>query len=145
MTPKTESHCYPTNMPKLFLIPLFFLAVLSLRAQGNDLLESSEPEVKTEEIFIDGNREKLLGNWEKAVVKFKEVLEKDPKNDAASYELARVYEALKDTDKALVAARNAVEWNPANPWYKYYLADLYQKTEEKERTLNTFKSKIEQQ
>jgi tetratricopeptide (TPR) repeat protein len=118
-----------SKMSKKYLIPFFLLAALSLGAQGSDLLEMTESEAKIEEVFIDGNREKLLGNWERAVVKFKEVLEKDPKNDAASYELARVYEALKDTDKAVVAARNAVEWNPANPWYKYYLADLYQKTD----------------
>ncbi len=100
------------------------MASLTLGAQE----ELSTPEAsKIAELFIDGNREKLLGNWEKAVVKFKEVLEKDPKNDAAAYELARVYEALKDTDKALVSAKNAVEWNPGNPWYKYHLAELYQK------------------
>jgi tetratricopeptide (TPR) repeat protein len=100
------------------------LAAFTLRAQE----ELPRPEAsKVAELFIDGNREKLLGNWEKAAIKFKEVLEKDPKNDAAAYELARVYEALKDTDKALVSAKNAVEWNPGNPWYKYHLAELYQK------------------
>ena len=118
------------QMSKKYLIPFFLLAALSLSAQGaGDAVSMSESDTQIEETFIDGNREKLLGNWDKAVVKFKEVLEKDPKNDAASYELARVYEALKDTDKAIAAGKNAVEWNPANPWYKYYLADLYQKVD----------------
>ncbi len=111
-------------MSKQILLPLLLLAFLSLQAQ--DELQTPEAS-KVAELFIDGNREKLLGNWEKAAVKFKEVLEKDAKNDAAAYELARVYEAMKDTDKALATARNAVEWNPANAWYKYYLAELYQK------------------
>ncbi|MCU0348191.1 MAG: tetratricopeptide repeat protein [Saprospiraceae bacterium] len=113
-------------MSKRFLLPLLLLAALSLQAQEE--LPTPE-ESKREEAFLDGNREKLLGNWEKAAAKFKEVLEGDPKNDAASYELARVYEALKETDKAIAAGKNAVEWNPTNPWYKYYLAELYQKVD----------------
>ncbi len=117
-------------MAKKFLISLLLLASLSLRAQHEELdLPVTEAQTQIEETFIDGNREKLLGNWEKAAAKFREVLEKDPKNDAAAYELARVYEALKDTDKTIATGKNAVEWNPANPWYKYYLADLYQKVD----------------
>ncbi len=99
------------------------MAAISLQAQEDNLIGDQKVAV----LFMDGNREKLLGNWDKAAAKFKEVLAQDPKNDAAAYELARVYEALKDTDKALASAKNAVEWNPANTWYKYYLADLYQK------------------
>ncbi|MBK9018225.1 MAG: tetratricopeptide repeat protein [Saprospiraceae bacterium] len=117
-------------MSKKYLFPLLLLTALTLHAQEvGQIAPISEAETQIEEIFIDGNREKLLGNWEKAAAKFKEVLEKDPKNAAASYELARVYEALKDTDKAVAAGKNAVEWDPANPWFKYYLADLYQKVD----------------
>ena len=117
-------------MSKKYFLFLLLFATMSLHAQ-EDIEPGAVTEIQTqiEEIFIDGNREKLLGNWEKAAAKFKEVLEKDPKNAAASYELARVYEALKDTDKAIAAGKNAVEWDPANPWFKYYLADLYQKVD----------------
>ena len=81
-------------MLKKILFPLFLLVSLSLSAQIEDkIIETvSETSVQVQEIFIDGNREKLLGNWDKAAAKFREVLEKDSKNDAAAYELARVYE-----------------------------------------------------
>jgi tetratricopeptide (TPR) repeat protein len=105
------------------LILLLFSGFAAAAQPGS----TTEAAVNLEATFIDGNREKLLGNWDKAVAKFQEVLEKDPQNDAAAYELARVYEALKETDKALASAKNAVEWNPANDWYKIYLAELYQK------------------
>ncbi|TAK33679.1 MAG: tetratricopeptide repeat protein [Saprospiraceae bacterium] len=105
------------------LILLLFSGFEAIAQAGS----TTEAAVNLEATFIDGNREKLLGNWDKAVAKFQEVLEKDPRNDAAAYELARVYEALKETDKALASAKNAVEWNPANDWYKIYLAELYQK------------------
>lgn len=89
----------------------------------------TELQIQLQETFIDGNREKLLGNWEKAAAKFQEVLEKDPKNDAAAYELARVYEMMKSDEKALAFARKAVELNGQNRWYQYYLAEIYQKTD----------------
>lgn len=119
-----------SKMSKNFLLPFFLVLGFSLFAQKDNVLDGiSEADTKVGEAFMDGNREKLLGNWEKAVTKFKEVLESDPKNAAASYELARAYEALKDSDKAVAAAKNAVEWDPKNPWFKYYLADLYQKVD----------------
>ncbi len=87
----------------------------------------TEAEIKIQEIFLDGVREKLLGNWDKAAEKFREVLEKDKQNPAAAFELARAYESLKDLDKAIASAKNAEAWEPANKWYKMYLAELYQK------------------
>ena len=112
-------------MLKHILISLFLFAPTVLPAQKGTV---SEAEIKIQEIFLDGNREKLLGNWDKAAEKFREVLTQDKQNDAAAYELARVYEALKDMDKAIVSAKNAETWNPENKWYKMYLAELYQKT-----------------
>ncbi|MBI5914236.1 MAG: tetratricopeptide repeat protein [Bacteroidetes bacterium] len=115
-------------MSKKILLPFSLFLSLSLAAQHEEVdAPITEAAVQLQEVFIDGNREKLLGNWEKAAAKFREVLEKDPKNDAAAYELARVYEAMKDMEKAEANAKNAAEWAPDNPWYKYYLADLYQK------------------
>ncbi|MFQ5446534.1 MAG: tetratricopeptide repeat protein [Saprospiraceae bacterium] len=111
-------------MLKYFPLILLLFPGFVTNAQPGSTTEAA---VNLEATFIEGNREKLLGNWDKAVAKFQEVLEKDPRNDATAYELARVYEALKETDKALDFAQKAVEWNPANNWYKIYLAGLYQK------------------
>ncbi len=105
----------------LFL-SLFFCPTLV--AQPGTTTEST---VQLEEIFIDGTREKLLGNYEKAEAKFREVLQKDPANGAASYELARVYDALKKQDEALSSAKKAVELEPTNVWFRMYFADLCQR------------------
>lgn len=111
-------------MFKYILLSLFLFVCTHTQAQKGTV---TEEEIKIQETFLDGNREKLLGNWEKAAEKFREVLEKDKQNDAASYELARAYEAMKSLDKAIPAAKNAVDWNSENKWYKMYLAELYQK------------------
>lgn len=117
-------------MLKTVILTFFFFAALAANAQvKGQPAPLTEAQTQIGDTFMDGTREKLLGNWEKAAAKFKEVLEKDPQNADAAYELARVYEALKDTDKALAFGKNAVEWDPTNPWFKYYLADLYQKVD----------------
>ncbi|MCB0518756.1 MAG: tetratricopeptide repeat protein [Lewinellaceae bacterium] len=108
----------------LLLLPVLF----ALPAKGQDDGFVTETEIKTQEIFLDGIREKLLGNWDKAIPKFQEVLEKEPTNGAAAFELARAYEATKDMEKAVAAAKNAADWDAGNTWFKKYLADLYQLT-----------------
>lgn len=119
-------------MFKSILLSLICLSATSLFGQHEEETAQTpvtELEIQLQETFLEGNREKLLGNWDKAAVKFKDVLEKDPKNDAAAYELARVYEVLKNLPLALPLAKKAVELDPTNRWYQYYLADLYQKTD----------------
>jgi len=51
----------------------------------------TEEEINTQKIFIDASKEKILGNFENAVYLFKEVIKRDKVNDAAFYELARIY------------------------------------------------------
>ncbi|MCB0612950.1 MAG: tetratricopeptide repeat protein [Phaeodactylibacter sp.] len=86
-----------------------------------------EDDVNLQKIFIDANREKLLGNYENAIALLKEVLKKDPKNAAVAFELARAYEATEEDEKAVKAVKEAIEWDDQNTWYLKFLADLYQK------------------
>jgi len=111
-------------MFKTIIYSLLFLSSLSVAAQPGS---TSESEVDVVATFIDGNREKLLGNWDKAITKFEEVLNKDRDNAAAAYELARVYEAIKDLESAERYAKKAVEWEGDNKWFRIYLAEIYQK------------------
>ncbi|MEM8908017.1 MAG: tetratricopeptide repeat protein [Bacteroidota bacterium] len=87
----------------------------------------SEEEAQTQKVFIEANREKILGNFENAAFLYKEVLKRDKTNHAAAYELARVYDVLDKSDKAIGSIKMAVAWDKENPWYKMFLADLYEK------------------
>jgi len=88
---------------------------------------TTEEEVNTQKIFIDANREKILGNYEDAAYLYKEVLKRDKENDAAAYELARVYDALDKDDKALNSIKLALAIEKDNIWYKMFLADVHEK------------------
>lgn len=111
-------------MSKYILFALLLFSSSLLVAQSGSM---TEEEIAVQNIFMDGNREKLLGNWDKAIDKFLEVLERDKRNAAAAYELARVYEANKDMERAEKFAAKAVDWEPTNVWFQMYLAEVYQK------------------
>lgn len=78
--------------------------------------------------FIGAKTEALLGNDEKARKKYKSILEKNPRHDAALFELARMYSKLHDYREALKYAERAAEIQPDNVWYRQMLVDLYQRT-----------------
>ncbi|MCB0640632.1 MAG: tetratricopeptide repeat protein [Phaeodactylibacter sp.] len=115
-------------MNKLFRFAL--LLVLLIPAQNNraQITERySEEEVYLQQLYLEANRERILGNYGKAQELFKEVLQKDPTNDAAAYELARAYNQEEATEQALKYSKKAVELLPSNIWYQQLLADIYQK------------------
>lgn len=91
------------------------------------IAQISESDVNLQNLFIDASREKILGRYDKALELFNAVLELEPRNAAAAYELARIYEANGDDNLALRWAKSAAEWDPENSWYQRYLADVYQR------------------
>ncbi|NJB84417.1 tetratricopeptide (TPR) repeat protein [Lewinella marina] len=107
-------------MRTLFLLPLL-LALATLPAQS----EMTEKEVKLEEQFIAAKREALLGKTEAAIDLFQALLEEDPRNDPALFELARLQHAAGQTTPAIEALRRAYTLRP-NDVYAAFLADLYQ-------------------
>lgn len=126
------------NMNKLFIVQklkaramthLKTVAVLialsmSLAVSAQQI---SEKDIALQGKFIDANRERILGNYEKAVAIYAEVLKEDPGNHAVAYEMARIYDTLDDGDKALEFIRKSIAVAPANEWYQRFLADIYQK------------------
>src|SRR6478672_503526 len=54
-----------------------------------------------EEIFVQGCVQKTLGNPGRAMAKFQECLEMNPKSAAANYEIAGIYSQMGSADRAL--------------------------------------------
>lgn len=83
-----------------------------------DRLESSA-------LLIDATRQKILGNWPQAVVLYYEAVKKDPGNDAALFELAKVHAMQGQFEDALQYAKRAAQIDPNNNYYLTVLADIY--------------------
>lgn len=129
--------------------PLYIFVFLCLFSQATTLLAQSnrvsEEEVNTQKVFIDANREKILGNYENAVFLYKEVLKRDRKNAAAAYELARIYDVLDKRDKSFGSINMAIELEPDNEWYQIFLADVLEKDDKFEAAAEVYEKLCEKE
>jgi tetratricopeptide (TPR) repeat protein len=109
----------------------FLVLILSINvgvfAQPPQKVRPKENDVLLEKLFIEANREKILGNTDEAIVRYLEVLQKDNDNAAANYELARLYKKEESYDKAIDKAGRAVELDEYNLLYNALYSSLLEK------------------
>lgn len=86
---------------------------------------SEEEEINLKFLFVNANKEKMLGNSAKAAELFSQCIRIDGSNDASMFELAKIYLEQKKFNDALFFARSANQIDPSNVWYRTFLADLY--------------------
>lgn len=103
--------------------------------KGKDEGKDEKTAIETRALFHDANREHILGNFSEAEKLFRQVLEKEPANPAAHYELARVYHKLDKTTEAMATVEKAVQLDGNNQWYKLFLAELYEATGQVEKAI----------
>lgn len=84
---------------------------------------STAEDVKFKGYFLNGCKQKALGNYESAAHEFKEALKVFPYNSAANYELACIYKLQSKNAEALPHAKAAVEKDLKNEWYHLLLID----------------------
>ena len=106
-------------------ILILLLLATSLSAQDD---RYSEQDVQRQAQFIEANRERILGNYAKAIQLFENLADNEPNNPAILYELGRSYHAIDEQQRAIDLIVRAVALDPDNEWYAVYLADLYQAT-----------------
>ncbi|MFC2104999.1 tetratricopeptide repeat protein, partial [Bacteroidota bacterium] len=83
--------------------------------------------------FIEANRKKLLGDLNGALALYYQCLEIYPESAAASQEISKINEILKNYNTAIKYGNAAIEKDPENKWYKINLAKLYIITNEYEK------------
>lgn len=89
---------------------------------------SQKDSLQVTDLFFEGLHEKMMMNYQQAASSFTKVLEIDPANDAAMYELANMSFSKNKADEAEALIRNAVTVKPDNEWYWALLSDIYKKT-----------------
>ena len=98
--------------------------VAAAKQTETQLTEDEQNEL--EYLFIEGVKQKKLGNLKDAASVFSRCLEIDPNSAAAMYELAQVHYANKDLTSASLLLQKAVSIDGTNKWYKILLAQVYQ-------------------
>ena len=94
--------------------------------------------------YIDGTKEKILGNYEQAVEFYKKALSINPYSAAANYELGLTYNSLKNADLAYQQFKIASELEPSNYWYKLSYATFLQSQGKIEESITVFKQLVKE-
>ena len=81
---------------------------------------------KNRELYYEASKQKILGNYDKAIELYMKCLEEDANDAAAMFELASVYTDQGKVQDALPYAEKASALDPTNKWYKILLFTLYQ-------------------
>lgn len=88
---------------------------------------SSADSLMIKQFYFGALREKTIENYQLAADMFRRVIDIDPQNDAAMYELSAIYNTQNQEKKAEQYIKNAVAIKPDNEWYWLLLADIYKR------------------
>lgn len=73
--------------------------------------------------FFNGNKEKMLGNYDLAETWFSQALRIDGNSAATMYELANIYAFQNNKQQALFYSKKAAMIDPKNVWYQLLYAE----------------------
>lgn len=76
--------------------------------------------------FIEGLKQKMIGNPQAAITLFSKCLEINPASTSAMFELAKIYSSNGDQTSSALLLEKAINIDPQNKWYKVLLAQIYQ-------------------
>jgi len=94
------------------------------------------------QLFYSAMEAKVTENYSQAAEMFNRVLQMEPSNDAALYQLAELKVSKQDFTSAQGLLENAVAVNPNNKWYWLALTECYEKTNNAIKLEGAFKQLI---
>ncbi|MBX2972288.1 MAG: tetratricopeptide repeat protein [Flavobacteriales bacterium] len=92
---------------------------------GAPINASGDKRAQITRIFMEATQARLGGQIPKAASLYQQCLKLDPANDAAHFELAKLYHQGQNFPAAVDHAKRAVAADKENIWYRFLLADLY--------------------
>lgn len=103
---------------------------------------SSADSLTVRQFYYTALREKMIENFQLAADMFRQVIDIDPLNDAAMYELAGLYSARNEDEKAEQYIKSAISINPDNEWYWLLLGDIYKQNNQLPELVTVFNELI---
>jgi len=97
---------------------------------------------KFKALYYDGLKQKILGNYDDAMVFFRRCLAINPASPAANFEVSQIWQYKKQPDSSLVYIRKAVIGDPQNIWYGYYYAQTLQEAGKYKETIKEYEDLI---
>ena len=91
---------------------------------------SDDDKNEFEYTFIEGLKQKMIGNQKAATTLFSKCLEINPNSSSAMFELAKIYSSNGDQTSSSLLLEKAIKIDPDNKWYKLLLAQIYQQAKQ---------------
>jgi tetratricopeptide (TPR) repeat protein len=126
-------------------IPLFILTLFCQIAFGQEASKKTEPYILDSihiiqtSLFIDAIKEKSLGNSLEAMKLFNQVLDENPNNDAALFELSKIESELSNFSGALTKAQKAYELDKKNKFYLEQYIQLLTQTKNIDKAIDVLR------
>lgn len=94
------------------------------KEQTSSALSQSQ-QAKLERLFLEAEKAKVIEDWDAATKSYREVIELDPKNANAHFQLAQIYFNQNNLTEAQKEAETATKLDDTNKWYYETLATIY--------------------
>lgn len=89
-------------------------------------------------LFVEGIKQRTIGNTEEAIKIFSRCLEMDPSSSSSLYEIANIHLVRGDYQSAMLMLERAVSLNHGNQYYLILLAKVYQQNKLYEKAADSF-------
>ncbi|MBL7800474.1 MAG: tetratricopeptide repeat protein [Chitinophagales bacterium] len=110
--------------------------------QGKSKL-TEEQLMKIQGLQLDAERAKLIEDNSEAIKKYNELLQVDPQNDNAYYQLAMLHFQSNKMHDAEFEAEQAAKLAPSNKWYTDLLSKIYTKSGNTKMAIKTLEQVIQ--
>lgn len=127
---------FSLSRPLAFILPL----ILGLSSAYGQEARVSEKELEAQAMFIEAERDMVLGRPDKAVTRLADLARKQPGNDGIAFAYARALAATEDLPGALREIRKARKLDPANLWYAQTEADYLERAGAYREAADLFKT-----
>ena len=112
------------------ILPLYAIKAKSLNEEENR---------KFNYFFMEANRLKMKGEFQKAAEMYNNCIMTDPESAVSHYELGKILLMASDEKTAIELFQKAAALNPKNDWYQLYLARVYEHGKKFEEAIDVYK------
>ncbi len=128
-------------MHSAFRYILFFVILTGLTACGvlpkkAAQKNNSKQKFEFDYYFLNGQKEKIVGNYELAAQFFQECIKVNPKEPQPYFDNATIFDIISQPELALKYAKAAYDLNPENYFYGTFLSQLYQEAEQFDQAID---------
>ncbi len=113
------SSCKTTESSTAYKIP---------DAKVNDVIGEDPKQTEFENTFLEGKKQEILGNADKALAIYRDLLKQQPENDVVNFQIGNILYAQHKYLDALPYLKISVKQNPSNKYYEQLYAELLNHT-----------------